>query len=72
MRRLIFENVGRDKWNGSIYIPDTSTADQIAEFAYEESKKHLASRFPDVEYDTQLNKGIIEAGCRTVGIFHVE
>lgn len=72
MPKIIFKDVGRNKWNGAISIPDGCNADEIAEFAYKEAKKHLSSRFPDTEFNALTNYGTIMAGCRVVGHFHIE
>ncbi len=70
MAKLVFENIGRGKWNGVVDIKDDLDAQQIIEIAYREVKKHLASKFPDVEYDAVSNKGTVCAGFRTLGTFH--
>lgn len=72
MAKIIFENVGKGKWNGVVDIVDNCNRQKVEEVAYKEVKKHLASRFPDVEYDLVTNKGEIFAGCHLVGTFHLE
>ncbi len=70
--KLIIEDLGRDKWKGSISIPDNSDADDIAYLARKKASKHLISRFPDTDYDATTNKGTVSTGFRTVGKFHIE
>lgn len=71
MKKLIFKNVGRDKWNGEVEIPNDANMDKILDSAYAVACKRLATRFPDVEYNQTNNKGTISAGYRTVGEFEV-
>ncbi len=68
--KIQFIDVGRDKWNGIKEFPDTEPA-MIETYAYNEAKRHLASRFPEVEYDKDANEGMIFAGDRVVGAFKV-
>lgn len=70
--KLIFENVGRENWSGSIEIPANLHADDIAELAYKEVKKHLVSSEPDTEYNANTNKGKVYAGFHHVGDFHID
>jgi len=70
--KLVFENVGRGQWNGSIDIPDNSTPNQVAEFAYREARRHLITRFPMLTYDANANEGVITAGFHNAGKFHTQ
>jgi hypothetical protein len=70
MAKIKFTNVGRGKWCGERDIPNTDM-DTILQHAYLEAKKHLASRFPDVEYNAETNKGAILAGYHHAGSFEV-
>jgi len=72
MAKLIFENIGRGKWNGAVEIPDNSTADSICSIVNKTVKKHLASKYPDIEYDAEVNVGYLYAGVYLVGKFHKE
>jgi len=69
--KIVFKNLGRDKWNGEVQIPDNSTPDDIMDKALKEASKRLATRFPDVSYNYEKKTGTIEAGYRTVGEFLV-
>lgn len=69
--KIKFTDVGRNDWNGEIEIPDTNDANAIAEYAYREATKHLASSYPDVSYDLGKNEGRIYAGFHCVGNFSV-
>lgn len=75
---IIFKDLGRGNWNGKVEIgvnerssPD-NIAQAVAEAAYSEVRKHLASAYPDTRYDLEKNEGLVFAGFHTVGSFHVE
>ncbi len=69
--RIEFQELGREKWSGSIPIKDGSSPDEVAEAAYRASLKHILSRFPDVDYDAEKNEGVVSAGYRVIGRFRV-
>lgn len=69
--KIQFTDVGRGNWCGNIGCPDTDDPDVIAEVACREAGKHLASRFPEMEYDGSINEGKIFAGFHCVGEFKV-
>ena len=69
--KIKFVDVGRDKWCGIIEKPDTDNPETIAEYAYKEALKHLATRYPDTIYDSDKNYGRIESGYHLAGTFSV-
>ena len=69
--KIRFWDVGREKWGGKIEIPFTDNPDDIAEYAYRQAKKILATKYPETEYNAETNAGEITAGYRCVGKFEV-
>lgn len=66
-----YTNVGRNLWCARKEYQGKLNAQSVAEVAYREIKNILASRFPDVEYDEETNKGAVFAGGHHVGNFEV-
>lgn len=66
-----FTDVGRNKWSGTIEIPDTNDPEVIAEAAYRIAKTKLASRYPETIYNIKTNEGTIETGFHKAGTFKV-
>ena len=71
--KIKFTDVGRDKWNGEMEIPDTESLNTMLDAVEDFIKRKalLATRFPETEYDVDDNKGLIFSGVYTVGKFEV-
>ncbi len=68
-----YEDVGRNKFSGAVtyeVVESYGTGD-IAELAYHEARKHLTSIDVDATYGRDKNEGMICAGGRSVGRFHL-
>jgi hypothetical protein len=73
--KLKLIDVGRDKYNGTMIIPDETMNDpeKVAEEIYHEIKSRglLMSRGVEVIWDCETKKGTIHAGMYTVGTVEV-
>jgi len=73
--KLKLIGVGRDKYNGTMIIPDETMndPDAIGEEIYHEIKSRglLMSRNVEVIWDCKEKKGTIHAGMYTVGTVEV-
>ena len=73
--KLKLIDVGRDKYNGTMIIPDETMNDPgaVAEEIYYEIKVRglLLSRYVEVLWDCKEKKGTIHAGMYTVGTVEV-
>ncbi len=71
--KIKFTNVGRDKWNGETEIPEPKNwndmLDKVEDFI--KTKRLLATKLPETEYDVEDNKGCIFSGIYCVGYFEV-
>ena len=71
--KIKFTDVGRDKWNGEMEIEDTTNLNLMLDTieAFLKKKNILATKFPETEYVTDTNEGLIYSGNYCVGYFEV-
>ena len=59
---VTFTRIGRNHNVPQLTIPGPATADDIAEQVHRYARRHLMSRFYDVDVDLAAGKGWIEGG----------
>ena len=64
-----FKNVGRFNKSWSEVIPNISEREIIKSLR---KSGAVLSRFPDFEYDETNNEGVVLAGFRVIGTFHID